>query len=120
VLPVPSGWLCAANSAFIVSGEICAYWAQLIDEVASLVVLLRLSIANGSVPPCEDPEFWVDDDFELISDWIASSALEAAPRTNNIAQLQPMRRAATNVLGGEVSKPRASAKSSMKSVSVAL
>ncbi|WP_244612031.1 hypothetical protein [Bradyrhizobium amphicarpaeae] len=69
------------------------------DEVAPLVVLLLLSIANGLVAPCEDPAFCVDDDdFEFVSDWIASSALDTAPRANNIAQLQPMRHAAANVL----------------------
>ncbi|MCP1742922.1 hypothetical protein J2R73_005637 [Bradyrhizobium japonicum] len=70
------------------------------DEVAPLVVLLPLSIANGLIGAfCEDPVFWVDeDDFEFVSDWIASSALDTAPRANNIAQLQPMRHAAANVL----------------------
>ena len=60
------------------------------DEVAPIVVLLLLSIANGLVGAlCEDPVFCVDeDDFEFVSDWIASSALDTAPRANNIAQLQ--------------------------------
>ncbi|GLR97126.1 hypothetical protein GCM10007858_47650 [Bradyrhizobium liaoningense] len=65
-----------------------------------MVVLLPLSIANGLVAPCVDPVFCVDeDDFELVSDWIAPSALDTAPRANNIAQLQPMRHAAANVPG---------------------
>ncbi|UPT91892.1 MULTISPECIES: hypothetical protein [Bradyrhizobium] len=65
-----------------------------------MVVLLPLSIANGLIGAfCEDPVFWVDeDDFDFVSDWIASSALDTAPRANNIAQLQPMRHAAANVL----------------------
>ncbi|MHC2823452.1 hypothetical protein ACVMBY_007012 [Bradyrhizobium huanghuaihaiense] len=99
--PVPAeDWLCAANNAFIVSGEICGYLPALTDEVVPLVVLLPLSIANGLVGAlCEAPVFCVDDDdFEFVSDWIASSALETAPRANNIAQLQPMRHAAANVL----------------------
>jgi hypothetical protein len=94
-------WLCAAINALIVSGEICAQLPELTDEVAPLdVLLLLLSIANGSVVAlCEDPVFWVDeDDFEFVSDWIASSALDTALRANNIAQLQPMRHAAANVL----------------------
>ena len=64
------------------------------------MLLLPLSIANGLVAGfCEDPVFCVDeDDFEFVSDWIASSALDTAPRANNIAQLQPMRHAAANVL----------------------
>jgi len=73
----------------------------LTDEVAPpLVLLLLLSIANGLVGALfEDPVFWADeDDFEFVSDWIASSALETAPRANNIAQLQPMRHAAVNAL----------------------
>ncbi|MCJ9705872.1 MULTISPECIES: hypothetical protein [unclassified Bradyrhizobium] len=79
-----------------------------------------LSIANGLVAPCEDPAFCADeDDFEFVSDWIASSALDTAPRANNIAQLQPMRHAAANVLSGNVSKRHASAKSSMKSAAAA-
>jgi hypothetical protein len=71
----------------------------LTDEVALLVVLL-LSIANGSaLAPSEDPVFCVDDDdFEFVSDWIASSALDTAPSANNIARLQPMRHAAANFL----------------------
>ncbi|WP_247296709.1 MULTISPECIES: hypothetical protein [unclassified Bradyrhizobium] len=66
--------------------------------------MLLLSIANGLVAPCEvpilcvDPAFCVaDDDFEFVNDWIASSALDTAPRANNIAQLQAMRHAAANV-----------------------
>jgi hypothetical protein len=83
----------------MVSGEICGVLPALTGEVALLVVLL-LSIANGLVGAlCEDPVFWVDeDDFDFVSDWIASSALDTAPRANNIAQLQPMRHAAANVL----------------------
>jgi hypothetical protein len=94
-------WLCAAISALIVSGEICAQLPELTDEVAPLdVLLLLLSIANGSVVAlCEDPVFWADEvDFEFVSDWIASSALDTALRANSIAQLQPMRHAAANVL----------------------
>jgi hypothetical protein len=101
VLPVLlDDWLCAANSAFIVSGAICGVLPALTGEVAPLVVLLPLSIANGLIGAfCEDPVFWVDeDDFEFVSDWIASSALDTAPRANNIAQLRPMRHAAANVL----------------------
>jgi hypothetical protein len=101
LLVLSDDWLCAAISALIVSGEICAQLPELTDEVAPLdVLLLLLSIANGSVVAlCEDPVFWVDeDDFEVVSDWIASSALDTALRANNIAQLQPMRHAAANVL----------------------
>jgi hypothetical protein len=72
----------------------------LTEAVAPPVVLvLPLSIANGLVAPFADPVLCVDEDeFELVSDWIASSALDTAPRANNIAQLQPMRHAAANVL----------------------
>ncbi|WP_248878612.1 hypothetical protein [Bradyrhizobium japonicum] len=90
------------------------------DEVTPLVVLLPLSIANGLIGAfCEDPVFWVDeDDFEFVSDWIASSALDTAPRANNIAQLQPMRHAAANVLAvmsASVVPAQKAPKSSMKS-----
>lgn len=69
-LVLSDDWLCAAISALIVSGEICAQLPELTDEVAPLLVLLLLvSIANGSVAPCDDPVFWVDDeDFEFVSD----------------------------------------------------
>jgi hypothetical protein len=73
----------------------------LLEPTNEVTVLAVLSIANGLVAPCEDPVFCVDpafcvdeDDFEFVSDWIASSALDTAPRANNIAQLQPMRHAA--------------------------
>jgi hypothetical protein len=86
----------------MVSGAICGGLPELTNEV---VMLPALSIANGLVAPCEDPVFCVDpafcvaeDDFEFVSDWIASSALDTALRANNIAQLQPMRHAAANVL----------------------
>jgi hypothetical protein len=72
VAPVLSDdWLCAAISALIVSGAICAQLPELTDEVAPLLVLLLLlSIANGLVvAPCDDPVFCVDDDdFEFVSD----------------------------------------------------
>ncbi|MET3361811.1 hypothetical protein ABIF60_003206 [Bradyrhizobium japonicum] len=117
-------WLCAASSAFMVSGAICGGLPEPTNEVVMLPVLL--SIANGLVAPCEDPPFCVDpafcvdeDDFEFVSDWIASSALDTAPRANSIAQLQPTRHAAANVLSGKVSKRPASAKSSMKSAATA-
>jgi hypothetical protein len=62
-------WLCAANSAFMVSGEICEYRPALTDEVAVRVVLLSLSIANGLVDaPCDEPVCCVEDVFELVSD----------------------------------------------------
>jgi len=95
---------------------------ELSDEVAPLVVLLLpLSIANGLVAPCEDPVFWVDeDDFEFVSDWIASSALDTAPRANNIAKTPTDAACRGQCPGGEVSKRRASAKSSMKSAFTAL
>jgi hypothetical protein len=87
----------------MVSGAICGGLPEPANEVVMLPVLL--SIANGLVAPCEDPVFCVEpafcvdeDDFEFASDWIASSALDTAPRANNIAQLQPMRHAAANVL----------------------
>lgn len=69
-LVLSDDWLCAAISALIVSGEICAQLPELTDEVAPLLVLLLLvPIANGSVAPCDDPVFWVDDeDFEFVSD----------------------------------------------------
>jgi hypothetical protein len=100
VVLLSDDWLCAAISALIVSGAICAQLPELTDEVAPLLVVLPLSIANGLVvAPCENPVFCVDDDdVELVSDWIASSALDTAPRANNIAQLQPTRHAAANVL----------------------
>src|SRR5262249_52874488 len=99
VLVLSDDWLCAASSALIVSGAICGELPELTDEAAVLVVLLPLSTANGLVAPCEKPVFCVDeDDFEFVSDWITSSAVETAPRANNIAQLQPMRHAAANVL----------------------
>jgi hypothetical protein len=90
LLVLADDWLCAAISALIVSGEICGQLPELTDEVAPRVVLLPLSIANGLIAAlCEDPAFCVaEDDFEFVSDWIASSALDTAPRANNIAQLQ--------------------------------
>jgi hypothetical protein len=106
-----------AINARMVCGEICGGVLEPTNEV---VMVPALSIANGLVAPCEDPVFWVDeDDFEFVSDWIASKALETAPRANNIAQLQPTRHAAANVLSDNVSKRRASAKNSMKSAAAA-
>jgi hypothetical protein len=96
VLALADDWLCAASSALMVSGEICGRLPELTDDVAPLDLLLPLSIANGLVAPCVKPVCCVDDDFELVSDWSASSALDTAPRANNIAQLQPMRHAAAN------------------------
>jgi hypothetical protein len=122
LLVLSEDWLCAANNAFIVSGEICGYLPELTEEVAPLVVLLLpLSIANGLVAPFEDPVFWVDeDDFEFVSDWIASSALDAAPRANNIAKTPTDAACRGQCPGGDVSKRRANEKSSMKSAFAAL
>jgi hypothetical protein len=64
-------WLCAAISALIVSGAICAQLPELTDDVAPLLVLsLLLSIANGLVVAlCDAPVFCVDDDdLEFVSD----------------------------------------------------
>jgi hypothetical protein len=68
-LVLSDDWLCAAISALIVSGEICAQLPELTDEVAPLLVLLLLvSTANRSIAPCcDDPVFCVDD-FEFVSD----------------------------------------------------
>src|SRR5215475_13481146 len=83
-------WLWAAISALIVSGDICRQLRELSEEVAPLEVppALLVSTENELDAPCVAPACCVEDDFRDVSDWSASSALDTAPRANNIAQLQ--------------------------------
>jgi hypothetical protein len=55
-----------------------------------------------------------DEDFDEVSDWIASSADAAAPRAKNMTELQPMPRDAAMRSHTEISKRRAIAKNSTK------
>jgi hypothetical protein len=96
VLEAAEDWLCAAISALIVSGEICARLPELTGELSELDVLPLPSTGNGVPEPCVKPVCRVEDDFCEVSACNASSAEDTAPRANNIRQLQPVRPAAVN------------------------
>jgi hypothetical protein len=75
-------WLCAAISAFMVAGDICA-------APVNPVVAVELAEAeapgswNGFSP---DPLEGLEDEFDEVSELMAFSADDAAPRANNIGR----------------------------------
>ena len=81
-------WLCAANSALKVPGDICEN--PVVPEGAA-------EFADAWAPP-ERPNIsavawlkpvdWDDDEVEAdeVSDWMASNAVDAAPRANSMAK----------------------------------
>ena len=100
-------WLCAASSASIVAGEIC--------EPPPV----------NPVTPVEPVEVWpepgsanpVDVDDELIdevSDWIAPTAVDAAPKANSMVKLRYTPLKAAQAYAGKISKRHATAKSPIK------
>ena len=83
-------WLCAASSALMVAGDIGEnpFDAEAVVGLADGAALP--GIVNGFVEACPNPVVCGDDDFEGSSDWRASSADDAAPRANSMAELRRM------------------------------
>ena len=82
--PVPEDWLCASKSALRLSDEI---WAVLKPETVDWA-----DDAAELSPAEKDPKKSVDCDDDPgwgeVSDWMASSAAEAAPMAGNMAELR--------------------------------
>src|ERR1019366_4155903 len=81
-------WLWAASSALMVAGDICenpvdpAVAAELPEAGAPL------ARPNRSAEAWLKPVDCVGDEADEVNDWMASSALDAAPRANSMAELQ--------------------------------
>ena len=81
-------WLCAASSALMVAGDSCEN--PVVPDGA-------VELPDAAVPP-ERPNIsavawlntvdWVDDEVEEVNDWMALSAVDAAPRANSMAKLR--------------------------------
>jgi hypothetical protein len=86
-------WLCAANNAFIVSGDICAKPLPPVAVFALALVGLEavLERSNGLLAPWLKPVDCVDDDFDDSRAWRASMADDAAPIAGNIPELRQCR-----------------------------
>ena len=86
-------WLCAASSALKVAGDICEN--PVVPEGAD-------ELPDAELPDVEAPWArpnmsavawlkavdWDDDEADEVNDWMASSAVDAAPRANSMAKLR--------------------------------
>jgi hypothetical protein len=82
-------WLCAASSACIVAGEICAPARK---PVATGPELADVDAAPGSRNGCPKPVDCEDEeDVDEASAWMASMALDAAPKANNMVNSETRR-----------------------------
>jgi hypothetical protein len=101
----------------MVAGDICenplvaAAWVELV-AVEALLERLKGSVEASLNPvACADDDVDVDVDVDEVSDWMAFSADDAAPRANSMAELRQMpHRAAFYVCRVSLSKRRAIAK----------
>jgi hypothetical protein len=83
-------WPCAASSVLIVAGE---SWEKPLLPVAGVElaeVVAVLATSNGFVEAESKPVAGGVDDFDEVSDWSASNAVDAAPRANSMGELQQM------------------------------
>jgi hypothetical protein len=69
---------------------------------------------NRSAEAWLKPVDCVGDEADEVNDWMASSALDAAPRANSMAELQQMPQSAALLWKQTISKPCAIVKSPIK------
>ena len=106
-------WLCAASSALMVAGEICepalnpVAGAELAEAEAGLAISNGLAVAK--LVDC------ADDDARRGQRLTASSAVDAAPKANSMAELRQLPHHAAILPRRSISKPRAIAKNPIKS-----
>ena len=88
-------WLCAASSALKVAGDICEN--PVVPEGAD--ELPDAELPDVEAPPARPnmsavawlkPVDWDGDEADEVNDWMASSAVDAAPRANSMAKLRTM------------------------------
>jgi hypothetical protein len=81
-------WPCAASSALMVAGDSCEN-PVVPDGAAGLPdAAVPPERPNRSAVAWLKPVDWVDDEADEVNDWMASSAVDAAPRANSMAKLQ--------------------------------
>ena len=115
VVVAADDWPCAASSALMVAGDICENPVAPAAGVELVAVEALLGILKGSVEASLKPVACGDDDIDEVSDWMAFSADDAAPRANSMAKLRQMpHRAAIYVRSANLSKRRAIAKKPTK------
>jgi hypothetical protein len=96
-----------------VAGDICE--KPVVPEGGVELVAAEAPLLNGSVEAPLKPVACGDDDVDEVSDWMAFSADDAAPRANSMAKLRQMpHRAAFYVRSASLSKRRAIAKNPTK------
>jgi hypothetical protein len=110
--PPVDDWPCAASSALKVAGAICA--PPLDPETAVEPPEGGAEISNG-LPDADPKPIGCDDDGLEVSDLIASSAADAAPKASSMAKTptDAAKRGPTLDSQG-ISKPRAILKKPMK------
>jgi hypothetical protein len=81
---VDDSWLCAASSALMVAGDICAPPPGLAAGLALAAAEASLAIWNGSVEPWLKPVDGAEEDFDEVSALRASTAVDAAPNASNM------------------------------------
>jgi hypothetical protein len=80
-------WLCAASNALMVAGDICEK-PVVPDGAAEVPDVAAPERPNMSAVAWLKPVDWFDDEVDEANDWMASSAVDAAPRANSMAKLR--------------------------------
>jgi hypothetical protein len=81
-------WLCAASSALMVAGDI-GEKPVVPDGAADFPdAAAPAERPNRSAVAWLKPVDWLEDEVEEVNDWIASRAVDAAPRANSMAKLR--------------------------------
>jgi len=83
---VVDDWLCAASSALIVVGEICEDALDVVAGVGLADAATVLETSNGFDDDAELVDDEEDVEADEVSALMASTAADAAPRANNMAE----------------------------------
>ena len=78
----PVDWLWAASSALILSGDICGRLEKPVTGAVPAGSNEDASAGGGAAGPKPVP--FEDDGLGVVSDWMAFSAADAAPRASNM------------------------------------
>src|SRR6202035_4952602 len=90
VAPVDD-WPCAASSALMVAGDSWEYPPGAVDGLEPPAGGAPAVVLKGSVAASAKPAAWLDAELDEVSERMASSADEAAPRANSMAILRQRR-----------------------------
>jgi hypothetical protein len=104
VVPVDD-WLCASSSAPKVVGDICPPPLNPVTAAEFPEAEAPPDRPNKSAEAWLKPVDWADDELEEVSDLIAFSAADAAPRASSMAELRQMPQSAALLQSNDEQTP---------------